>query len=70
MNKKPRQIEVGEWLYYGCFIQEDSHPKLWGKYRVFKNDENQTHVDRARTFAEAKKIARENQCDVHYLSFD
>jgi len=42
--EKPRQIECGEWLYKGCFIQEFDHPQLVGKYEVFKNDEPQSHV--------------------------
>ena len=55
-KEKPRQIEVGEWLYKGCFIQESTHPQLIGKYEVFKNDEPQTHVGRCHTFTEAKKL--------------
>ena len=37
---KPKQIECGEWLYKGCFIKELEHPKLIGKYEVFKNDKD------------------------------
>jgi hypothetical protein len=54
MKEKPKQIEVAEWLYKGCFIQESVHPKLVGKYEVFKNNEEQTHVGRCYTFTEAK----------------
>ena len=68
-KEKPRQIEVGEWLYKGCFIQESTHPQLVGKYEVFKNDELQTHVDRCNTFAEAKKLCKENECFENVLSF-
>lgn len=68
-KEKPRQIEVGEWLYKGCFIQESIHPKLIGKYEVFKNDEPQTHVGRCYTFNEAKKLCEENECFENVLSF-
>lgn len=51
-----KQIDTDEWLYYGCFIQKSVHPKLVGKYEVFKNDEPQTHIGRCHTFAEAKKL--------------
>ena len=68
-KEKPRQIEVGEWLYKGCFIQESIHPKLIGKYEVFKNDESQTHVGRCYTFTEAKKLCEENECFENVLSF-
>lgn len=57
-EEKPRQIEVGEWLYKGCFIQESVHPQLVGKYEVFKNDEPQTHVGRCYTFTEAKNFVK------------
>jgi len=68
-KEKPIQIEVGEWLYKGCFIQEFKHPKLVGKYEIFKNDEAQTHVDRCYTFTEAKKLCEENECIENILSF-
>lgn len=64
-----RQIEVGEWLYKGCFIQESEHPKLVGKYEVFKNNEHQTHVGRCHTLIEAKKLCMENECNENALEF-
>jgi len=68
-KQKPIQIEVGEWLYYGCFIQESRHSELIGKYEVFKNDKEQSHVDRCYTFTEAKKLCVENECTENTLSF-
>lgn len=67
--KRPIQIETKEWLYKGCFIQESVHPKLVGRYEVFKNDAAQTHVGRCNTFAEAKGLCEENQCFENVLSF-
>ena len=69
IKEKLRQIEVGEWLYKGCFIQELRHPKLFGKYEVFKNDTQQSHVGRCYTFLEAKKLCIENKCNENALSF-
>lgn len=68
-KEKPRKIEMGEWIYKGCFIQKSEHPHLKGKYEVFKNDEPQTHVDRCHTFAEAKRLCEENKCFENVLSF-
>ena len=42
MNK-PVQIEIGEWWYKGCFIQEQNHQML-SKYVVFKDTELQERV--------------------------
>ena len=66
---KLRQIEIGEWLYCGCFIQDSTHPKLLGKYEVFKNNKYQEHVGRCYTFLEAKKICEVNKCVDNYLIF-
>jgi hypothetical protein len=66
---KIKQIEVGEWLYKGCFIQESIHLQLPGKYEVFKNNEEQTHIGRCYTFSEAKKLCEENECFENVLSF-
>ena len=66
---RPRQIEEGEWLYKGCFIQKQRHPKLVGNYVVFKNNEEQTHVDVCFTFTEAKKLCVENECTDNTLTF-
>jgi predicted Fe-S protein YdhL (DUF1289 family) len=61
VKEKLIQIEIGEWLYKDCFIQESIHPKLMGKYEVYKNDERQNHIGRCHTLAEAKKLCTENQ---------
>ena len=66
---KPKQIEVGEWVYMGCIIQEFEHPRLIGKYEVFKKNEEQTHVGRCYTFAKAKKLCEENECFENALDF-
>lgn len=63
MSKKPYQIECGEWYFHGCYIQEGTHPMLFGKFEVFKDDEKQTHVGRYMKFSEAKKAAIENEVD-------
>lgn len=68
-QEKPIQLELGEWLYKGCFIQESVHPKLIGKYEVFMNNKDQGHVDRCYTFTEAKRICRENECHDNYQIF-
>jgi hypothetical protein len=68
-KEKPKQIEVAEWLYKGCFIQRSEHPELPGKYEVFKNNENQDHVGRCHTFTEAKRLCIENECFDNYLEY-
>ena len=68
-KKKPRQIEVNEWLFMGCFIQASKHHNLIGNYEVFKNNEKQTHVGRCYTFTEAKRLCIENLCTDNYLEF-
>jgi len=68
--EKPKQIEVGEWLYKGCFIQESEHPKLIGKYEVFKNNKPQSHVGRCYTFTEAKRLCKENECFDNELNYE
>jgi hypothetical protein len=70
MRDNPRQIEVGEWLYKGCFIQEFKHPKLLGKYSVIKNNKEQDHVGRASTMKEAKRMCRDNECHDNYMDFE
>jgi len=62
-NHNPIQLEVGEWWYYGCFIQEFIHPSLFGRYEVFKDDENCTHVTRCITKTEAKNAAKQNKVE-------
>ena len=64
-----KKIEVGEWLYNGCFIQRSEHPQLSGKYEVFKNDKNQTHIGRCDTLIQAKKLCNENKSTDNFLSF-
>ena len=66
---KPKPIELGEWLFKGCFIQESVQPKLVGKYGVFKNNENQDHVGRCFTFVEAKRLCKENECFDNHMEF-
>ena len=65
-KEKPKQIEVDEWIYKGCFIQKSEHPQLKGKYEVFKNNEEQTHIDRCYTFIEAKKLCEKNECNDNF----
>lgn len=57
---KPVQIELGEWWYKGCFIQEQTHPWL-SKYIVFKDTDRQEHIDTATTMEEAKKLCIQNE---------
>ncbi|MBT3209885.1 MAG: hypothetical protein HN347_16195 [Bacteroidetes bacterium] len=59
MNK-PKQLEVGEWWFKGCFIQKQNHPKLL-KYHVFKDTVNQETVCACQTFTEAKALCRMNE---------
>ena len=59
MNKSV-QIEIGEWWYKGCFIQEQNHPML-SKYVVFKDTELQERVGTAHNMREAKKLCVENE---------
>ncbi|MBC7524807.1 MAG: hypothetical protein H7239_10245 [Flavobacterium sp.] len=66
---KPKQIEVDEWIYKGCFIQKSKHHNLIGNYEVFKNDELQFHVGRCHTFTDAKKLCEENECFKEKLKF-
>ncbi len=66
---KPIQIDSQEWIYKGCFIQLFKHPKLKGKYEVFKNNKEQTHIDRTSTFLEAKKLCEVNECFDNFLLF-
>ena len=66
---KPIKICFEEWLYYGCFIQKFKHPKLFGKYVVFKNNKLQTHVGICKTFIEAKNLCQNNKCFDNVLKF-
>ena len=69
VKEKPRQLEAGEWIYKGCFIQDQQHPMLVGRYTVFKNDYLQVYVGRAYTFTEAKKLCEANECFDNCLIF-
>ena len=69
MNKLIQQIDPEEWIYKGCFISKQPHPLLYGKYVVFKNDKDQTHVGRTQTYAEAKRLAAQNECKKNHLKF-
>ena len=64
-----KQIDFEEWLHHGCFIQKSEHPKLYGKYEVFKNDKNQTHIGRYKTKKDAIEAARKNKCVENYHQF-
>ena len=57
---KPIAIEVGEWWFKGCFIQEQNHPML-SKYVVFKDTEGQETIDSASTMYEAKRLCVDNE---------
>lgn len=67
MNK-PIAIEVGEWWFKGCFIQEQDHPML-SKYVVFKDTEGQEHVDGASTMKEAKRLCVDNEVVDYKLGY-
>lgn len=68
-KEKPVQIEIGEWLYKGNFIQEQNHPEL-PKFRIFGADKEQTHVGTCNTFAQAKNIAELNENKEPYYTLD
>jgi len=69
MENKPKKIEIDEWLYKGCFISKFIHPNLYGKYEVFKNNQQQTFIGRTIKFTEAKKLCEQNVCLDNYLLF-
>jgi hypothetical protein len=64
-----QQIDPQEWIYKGCFIQLFIHPQLYGKYTVFKNNKEQTHIGRYSTKKEAKNACVQNECKDNYLKF-
>lgn len=64
--KKPIAIEVGEWYFKGCFIQEQDHYML-DKYVVFKDTEDQDHVGTASSMAMAKKLCIDNEVKEPHL---
>ncbi len=59
MNK-PFQIEVGEWWFKGCFIQEQNHPQL-AKYTIFQDTVLGMTVGSASTMKEAIQICKDNE---------
>lgn len=59
MNK-PFQLEVGEWWFKGCFIQEQNHPQL-AKYTIFQDTVLGMTVGSASKFTDAIKICKENE---------
>lgn len=59
---KKVQIEVGEWYYCGCYIQQQNHPSLC-KYVVFKDDATQTHVGTSNSMVYAMELCRQNKVD-------
>lgn len=60
-NKKPVQIEMGEWWFNGRIIQEQNHPLL-SKYISFSDDEESYMTDIHSTFREAVKFCLNNPC--------
>jgi len=68
MNK-PFQIEVGEWWFKGCFIQEQNHPQL-DKYVVFKDTDNQEHIGTANRFTDAVKLCKANEVTGYKLGIE
>jgi hypothetical protein len=60
INMKHIQIEIGEWWFKGCFIQEQTAPQL-SKYIVFADNETQTHIGTATTMKEAKQLCIDNE---------
>jgi hypothetical protein len=59
MNK-PFQIEVGEWWFKGCFIQEQNHPQL-DKYIVFQDTVLGMIVGTASKFTDAVQLCKDNE---------
>jgi len=68
MNK-PFQIEVGEWWFKGCFIQEQNHPQL-DKYVVFKDTEDQEHIGTTSRFKDAVKLCKDNEVKDYKLGIE
>lgn len=61
-KEKPIQIEVGEWYYKGCFIQDQSSsPHDLPKYHVFQDTDEQMTVGTCWTFTEAKRLCVINE---------
>lgn len=55
-----RSIDIRHWNHKGFDIYEAIHPKLIGKYEVYKDE---TFIDRALTIADAKRIIDEYDQD-------
>ena len=60
-NKKPVQIETGEWWFNGRIIQELNHPLL-SKFISFSDDDESFMTDTHSTFKEAVKHCLDNPC--------
>jgi len=60
-NKKPVQIEVGEWWYNGRIIQKQDHPLL-PKYISFEDNETSCIVNQHHTKKEAVNYCYDNPC--------
>lgn len=48
-----KKVGDGWWRYNGCDVYLAEHPKLIGKYEIFKGDD---FISRAYTIKEAKEI--------------
>lgn len=68
MNK-PIKIEIGEWWFKGCFIQQQDHPML-SKYIVFGDTDGQPTIGTCGTFAEAKKLCRDNEIKNYKFGYE
>jgi hypothetical protein len=56
--EKPVPVEIGEWRYFGCFIQEQPGHLGLLRYHVFQDTPAQTTIGVCHTFDEAKAICR------------
>ncbi len=68
MNK-PFKIEIGEWWFKGCFIQEQNHPLL-AKYIVFQDTELQMNVGTASNFKDAVQLCKDNEVTDYKLGIE
>jgi len=57
---RPIQVEDGEWLYKGNFIQKQDHPELL-KYCVFSAKDDRRHIGVSNTWKGAKELCKDNQ---------
>jgi hypothetical protein len=68
MNK-PFQIEIGEWWFKGCFIQEQNHPQL-AKYIVFQDTVLGMNVGTASNFKDAVQLCKDNEVTDYKLGIE